>query len=44
MNDLKNKLKIYIDNTGKFVIDGNTYINGDLTLPKGKKVWNACYN
>lgn len=38
------RVKIYIDNTGKFVIDGNTYINGDLTLPKGKKVWNAVYN
>lgn len=37
-------IKTYIDNTGKFVISGDTYINGDLTLPAGKKVWNAVYN
>lgn len=38
------KRNVYIDNNGKLVIDGDTYINGDLTLPAGKKVWNAVYN
>lgn len=38
------KRNIYIDNSGKVIIDGNTYINGDLTLPEGKKVWKAVYN
>lgn len=43
-NDKGDKRTIYIDNTGKLVIDGDTYINGDLTLPAGKKVWGAVYN
>lgn len=35
---------IYITNDGKVYIDGTTYVNGDIELPAGKKVWKACYN
>ena len=38
------QVKIYIDNTGKLVLDGDTYINGNLTTRPGAKVWSACYN
>lgn len=36
--------KIYIDDTGKLVIDSDLYVNGDILLPDGKKVWKAVYN
>ena len=38
------QVKIYIDNTGKLVLDGDTYINGNLTTRPGAKVWSAVYN
>lgn len=39
------KKNIYIDNSGKVIIDGDTHImGGDLILDPGKKAWKAVYN
>ena len=44
INEKGQKSKIYIDSTGKLVIDSDLYVNGDILLPDGKKVWKSVYN
>lgn len=43
-NDKGQKRRLYVDDNGRLHVDGDLYLEGDLVLPAGSKVWNAVYN